>query len=93
MLVVRTLAAVDHCRSSLVFLTGSLSAFALVMIDSLDPESTSALTSRFLDCLSFLSSGINSLTKIIGLKCMCFSFLLDLVYLSLFVGFSRVFNR
>ena len=43
-LVVRTPAAVDHCRSLLVFLTGSLSALALVRIDSLAPESTRALT-------------------------------------------------
>ena len=80
-LVVRTPAAVDHCSSCLVFLTGSLSDLALLRIYSLAPESTSALTSQVLDCLSFLPSVISSLTKIIGLKCTCFSFLLDLVCL------------
>ena len=92
-LVARTPAAVDHCRSWLVFLTGSLSALALARIDSLDPESTRDLTSRVLDCLSFLPSGMNSSTKIIGLKCTCFSFLLDLVWLTILDGFHRVFNR
>ena len=93
MLVVRILAAVDHCRSCLVFLTGSLYDFDLVRIDSLAPESTRDLTSRVLDCLSFLPAGITSLIMIIGLKCTCFSFLLDLVCLSLLFGFCRVFNR
>ena len=37
-LVVRTPAAVDHCRSCLVFLTDSLSALALARIDSLAPD-------------------------------------------------------
>ena len=69
-LVVRTPAAVDHCRSFLVFLTGSLSALALARIDLLAPESTRALTRRVLDCLSFLPAGMTSLTKIIGLKCI-----------------------
>ena len=41
----------DHCRSCLVFLTGSLSALALVRIDSLGTELTRYLTSRVLDCL------------------------------------------
>ena len=63
MLVVRIPAAVDHCRSFLVFLTVSLSAEALARIDSLAPESTMALTSRVLDCLSFLPAGMTSLTK------------------------------
>ena len=76
-LLVRTPADVDQCRSCLVFLTDSLSVFSLVRIDSLAPESTRSLT---------------SLTKIIGLKCMCFSFLLDLVCLSLLVVFFGVFN-
>ena len=53
-LVVRIPAAVDHCRSFLLFLTGSLSALALARIDSLSPESTRALTRRVLDCLPFL---------------------------------------
>ena len=44
-LVVRTPAAVDYWCSFLVFLTSSLSAFALVIIESLAPESTRALTS------------------------------------------------
>ena len=92
MLVARKPAAVDHCSSCLVFLTGSLSAFDLVRIYSLYPESTRALTNRVLDCLSFLTSGMTSLTKIIGLYCMCFNLLLDLVCLSLLVGFCRVFN-
>ena len=39
------------------FLTGSLSNFALVRIYSLAPDSTRDLTSRVLDCLSFLSAG------------------------------------
>ena len=64
-LVVRTPAAVDHCRSFLVFLTGSLSALVLARIDSLAPESTRALTGRVLDCLYFLPAGMTSLTKII----------------------------
>ena len=93
MLVVRTPAAVDHCRSFLVFLNGSLSDFYLLSIDSLAPESTRALTSLVLDCLSLLPAGMTSLTKIIGLKCTCFTLLLDLVCLSLLVGFLRVFNR
>ena len=93
MLVVRTQAAVDHCCYFLVFLNGGLSALALAIIDSLAPESTRDLTSRVLDCLSFLPAGMNSLTKIIGLKCTCFSLFLDLVYLTIFDGFRRVFNR
>ena len=92
-LVARTPVDVDHCRSCLVFLTENLSDFALVMIDSLAPELTRALTSRVLDCLYFLTSGMNSSTKIIGLKCMCFSFLLDFICVSLLVGFCRVFNQ
>ena len=68
-LVVRPPAAVDHCCSCLVFLIGILSAFALVMIDSIAPELPRALTSRVLDCLYFLPTGMTSLTKIIGLKC------------------------
>ena len=92
-LVVSTPEAVDQCCSWLVFLTCSLSAFALERIDSLAPESTRSFCSRVLDCLSFLTSGMTSLTKINGLKCKCFSFLLDLVNLSfLLVGFFRVFN-
>ena len=93
MLIVRTPAAVDHCRTFLVFLTGSFSALVLDRIDSLAPESTRALTSRVLDCLSFLPAGMTSLTKIIGLKCLCFSFFLDLVCLTILDGFHRVFNR
>ena len=62
-LVVRTPAAVDHYRSFLVFLTGSLSALDLARIESLAPELTRALTIRFLDCLSFLPAGMTSLTK------------------------------
>ena len=58
MLVVRKPAAVDHCRSFLVFLTGSLSALDLAIIDSLAPESTRALISRVLECLYFLTSGM-----------------------------------
>ena len=85
--------AVDHYRSCLVFLTGSLYDFDLVRIDSLAPESTRDLTSRVLDCLSFLPDVMTSLTKIIVLQCMCFSFLLDLVYLSFLFGFRIVFNR
>ena len=93
-LVVRTSAAVDQCHSCLVFFTGSLSAFDLVRMDSLAPGSTRSLTSRFLDCLSFLPTVMTSLTKMIGLKWACFSFLEDLVCLSfLLVGFCRVFNR
>ena len=91
-LVVRTTADVDHCIYCLVFLTGSLYAFALMMIDSLYPESTRALTSRVLDCLYFFPSRMTILTKIIGLKYMCFNLLLDLVFLSLLFGFSRLFN-
>ena len=92
MLVVRTPSDVDHCSSYLVFLTGSLYDLALTRIDSLAPESTRDLTSRVLECMSFLPAGMTSLTKRIGLKCMCFSFLLVLVCLSLLVGFRRVFN-
>ena len=73
-LVMRTPAAVDHCHSFLVFLTGSLSVLALARIDSLAPESTRALTRQVLECLPFLPAGMTSLTKIIGLKCLCFSF-------------------
>ena len=76
-LVVRTPEAVDYCCSFLVFLTGNFSALALVRIDSLAPELTRALISRVLDCLSFFPAGMTSLTKIIGLKCLCFSFFLD----------------
>ena len=54
-LVVRISAAVDHCRSFLVFWTGSLSALALVRIDSLSPDSTRDLTRRVLDCLPFFA--------------------------------------
>ena len=93
-LVVRTPEAVNLCFYCLVFFAGSLSAFASVIIDSLAPELTSALTSRVLDCLSFLPAGITSLTTIIGLKLTCFILFLDLVCLSfLLVGFRRVFNR
>ena len=80
--MVRTPAAVDHCCSFLVFLTGSLSDLALARIESLAPELIRALTSRVLDFLSFLPAVMNSLTKIIGLKCMCFSLFLDLVHYS-----------
>ena len=93
MLVVSTPAAIDHYRSFLVFLTGSLSASALARIDSLAPESTRALTRRVLDCLPFLPAGMTSLTKTIGLKCLCFSFFLDLVCLKILDGLRRVFNR
>ena len=92
-LVVRIPADVDHCCYFYVFLTGSLSDLALARIYSLAPEPTRDLTSRVLDCLSFLTAGMTSLTKIIGLKCTCFSFLLDLVCLTIFNGFRRVFNR
>ena len=81
-LVVRTPAAVDHYHSFLVFLTGSLSALALAKIDSIAPESTRDLTRQVLDCLPFFPAGITSLTKIIGLKCLCFSLFLDLVCLT-----------
>ena len=91
-LVVRTSATVDHCCSWLVFFNGSLPALSLVRIEPLAPESTRALTSRVLDCLYFFTAGMTSLTKIIGLKCTCFSFLLDLVCLSFLYGFCRVFN-
>ena len=70
MLVVRTPAALDHCRSFLFFFTVSLSDLALARIDSLAAESTRDLTRRVLDYLSFLPAGITSLTKIIGLKCL-----------------------
>ena len=92
-MVVKTPEAVDHCRSFLVFLTGSLSALALARIDSLAPESTRSLTSQVLDYLSFLPAGMTSLTKIIGLKCMCFSFFLCLVCLTILDGFCRVLIR
>ena len=65
MLVVRTPAVVDHCRSFLVFLTGSLSALDLARIDSLAPESTRALPRKLWDYLPFLPAGMNNLTKII----------------------------
>ena len=92
-LLVKTPVSVDHCHYCLVFLTVRLSAFALVIIDSLAPELTRALTSQVLDCLSSLPAGMTSLTNIIGLKCMCFNFLLDLVCLSLLFVFCRLFNR
>ena len=92
-LVVRTPSDVEHCRSCSVFLTGSLSALDLARTDSLAPKSTRALTSRVLDCLSFLPAGMTSLIKIIGQKYTCFSFLLDLVCLSFLDGFCRVLNR
>ena len=38
-------------------------------------------------------AGMTSLTKIIGLKCTCFSFFLGLVCLTILDGFRRVFNR
>ena len=91
-LVVRTPAAVDYCRSCLVFFIGSFSVFDLVRIDSLAPKLTRAFTSRVLDCLHFLPAVMTSLTKIIVLKGMCFSLLLDFVFLSFLVGFCRVFN-
>ena len=91
-LVVSTPAVVDHCRSFLLSLTGSLSALALVIIDSLATELTRSLTRRVLDCLPFLPAGITSLTKIIGLKCLCFSFFLDFL-LTILDGLHRVFNR
>ena len=93
LLVVRAPAAVDRCRSFLIFLTGSLSALVLARIDSLAPELTRDLTRRVLDCLPFLPAGMTSLIKIIGLKCLCFSFFLDLVYLTILDGLRRVFNR
>ena len=40
-----------------------------------------------------LPAVMTSLTKIIGMKCMCFSFVFDLVCLSLLVGFHKVFDR
>ena len=92
LLVARTPAAVEHCHYFLVFLTGSLSALDLARIDSLDPDSTKDFTRRVLDCLSFLPAVMTSLTKIIGLKCMCFSFFLDLVWLTILDGFRRVVN-
>ena len=76
LLVGRITEDVDHCSSCLVFLTGSLSAFALEMIDSLTPESTRALTRRVLDCLPLLPAGMTSLKKIIVLKWTCLSLLL-----------------
>ena len=92
-LVASTPASVYQCRSCLVFLTDGLSAFNLVRIDLLAPELTRDLTSWVFECLSFLPSGMTSLKKIFVLKCMCFSFLLDLVCLYFLVGFCRVFNR
>ena len=86
----RTPASVDHCCSFLVFLTGSLSALALARIDSLATESTRGLTIRVLDRLPLLPAGMTSLTKIIGLKCLCFSLFLDLVYLTILDGLRRV---
>ena len=92
-LVVRTTAALYHCRYCLILLTVSFYGFALVVIDSLSPYYTRAFTSWVLDFLSFFPAGITSLTKTIGLKWTCFSFLLYLVCLSfLLVGFSIVFN-
>ena len=89
----RTPGAVEHCPSCSVLLNGSLAGVFLVRIYSLAPDSTRALTSRILDCLSFLLSGMTSLTKIIGLKWAFSSFLLDLVFLPcLLVGVCRVFN-
>ena len=93
MLVVRTLAALNHCRSCLVFLTGSLLDLALVMIYSLASELPRALNSQVFDFMSFLHAEITFLTKIIFLKCTCFSFLLDLVCVSFLDFFCRVFNR
>ena len=61
-------------------------------IESLDTDLTRDLNILVLDCLSFLPDGMTSLKKIIGLKCTRFSLLLDLVYLSLLVGFRRVFS-
>ena len=91
-LVVRTPAAVDHCSSFLVFLTVSLSALAWAIIDSLSPESTRDLNRQVLDCLPFFPAGMTSLTKIIGLKCLCFSFFLDFFCLTIVDGLRRVFN-
>ena len=93
LLVVKTPAAVDHCHYCLVFLTDSLPSLASLRLDSLAPESTRDLTRRVLDCLPFFPAGITSLKKIIGLKCTCFIFLLDLVWLSFLDGFCRLFNR
>ena len=59
-------------------------------IEPLAPESTRDLTSRVLDCLSFLPDVMTRLTKIIGLKCLCFSFSLDLVCFYFLDGFNRV---
>ena len=77
MSVVRTPATVDHCRSFLAFLTGSVSAFVFVIIDSLAPDTTRELTSQVLDCNYFLPAVMNSLTNIIGLKWTCTFYWLD----------------
>ena len=93
LLLVRTPEAVDRCHSWLVFLPESFSGFALVRIDSLAPELTGDLNSRVLDCLFFLTAEMTSLTKIIGLKCTCFSLLLDFIcLLFLLVFFHNLFN-
>ena len=92
-LVVRTPAAVDHCRSCLVFLTDYLYTLALARIDSLASELNRDFNSQVLDCFSFLPAGMTSLKNIIGLKCTCFSFFSDLVCLTILDGFCRVFNR
>ena len=92
-LVVRKPAAVDHYRSFLVFLTVILYSLYLARIDSLAPESTRALTRWVLDCLPLLPAGMTGSAKIIGLKCLCFSFFLDLVRLTTLDGLRRLFNR
>ena len=64
-----------------------------MIIDSLSPELTRYLTSRVLDYLPLLPAGMTGLTKIIGLKWTCFSFLENLDCLSfLLVCFLRVLN-
>ena len=87
--MVMTPAAVDNCLSCLVFLTDSFSDIALLMIDSIAPQSTRAFTRQVSDFQYLLPSGMTKLTKIIGLKCTEFSDLLDLFCLSSLVGFCR----
>ena len=58
---------------------------------SLLPMELLLLSSLPSDSESF-PSRMTILTKIIGLKYMCFNLLLDLVFLSLLFGFSRLFN-
>ena len=87
--MVRIPAVVVHFRSFLVFLTGILSALALARIDSLALESTRALTSQVLDCLSSLPAGMISLKKNNWTEMYMFQFIFGFGLFNHFGWFSQ----